>query len=145
MLCGGAGHAYGHDGWNFPREWRQIINYPAGSQQLKHVRSLLETFPWWQLQPDQKHAVLVGGYSDYVRDNYVAAAVSEDKTWLIAYLPQPGVVTVDLGQLKGAVLSVRWFDPRTRAFGNPESLAGKSGLKRFGSPPQDDWVLVIQP
>ncbi len=80
-----------------------------------------------------------------MRDNYVAAAVSEDKSRLVAYLPQPGVVTVDLGQLKGAALSARWFDPRTGQFSKAESLAGQSGLKRFGSPPQDDWVLVIQP
>ena len=145
MLCGGAGHAYGHDGWNFPTGWRQIINYPAGSQQLRHVRGLLETFPWWQLQPDQKHTVLVSGYGDYMRDSYVAAAVSEDKTRLVAYLPKPGLVTVNLGQLKGAALVARWFDPRTGQFGKPEVLAGQSGLKRFISPPQDDWVLVIQP
>ena len=143
MLCGGAGHAYGHDGWNFPAGWRQIINYPAGSQHLRHVRGLLETFPWWQLQPDQKHQVLVSGYGQYTQANYVAAAVSADKTRLVAYLPQPGIVTVDLGQLKGSALVARWFDPRTGQFGKPESLAGQSGLKRFGSPPQDDWVLVV--
>lgn len=145
MLCGGAGHAYGHDGWSFPAEWRQIINYPAGSQQLRHVRGLLETFPWWQLQPDQKHQVLVAGYGQYGRDNYVAAAVSEDKTRLVAYLPQPGLVTIDLSQLKSPALVARWFDPRTGQFGKAEALSGQTGLKRFGSPPQDDWVLVIQP
>ena len=145
MLCGGAGHAYGHDGWSFPKGWREIINYPGGSQHLRHVRGLLETFPWWQLQPDQKHQVLVGGYGQYMRDNYVAAAVSEDKTRLVAYLPQPGLVMVNLGQLKGAALVSRWFNPRTGQFGKAEALAGQSGLKRFISPPQDDWVLVIQP
>ncbi len=41
--------------------------------------------------------------------NYVAAAVSADKTRLVAYLPQPGIVTVDLGQLKGSALVARWF------------------------------------
>ncbi len=145
MLCGGAGHAYGHDGWDFPRQWRQIINYPAGSQQLRHVRGLLETMPWQTLLPDQKHTVLVAGYGQYGHDTYVAAAVSDDKTRLVAYLPQPGVVTVDLGQLKGTTRSARWFDPRTGQFGKAETLTGQTGLKRFGSPPQDDWVLVIQP
>ena len=106
---------------------------------------LLETFPWLQLQPDQKHQVLVGGYGQYTWDNYVAAAVSADKTRLVAYLPQPGLVTVDLSQLNGAALVARWFDPRTGQFGKPEALSGQTGLKRFLSPPQDDWVLVIQP
>lgn len=59
MLCGGAGHAYGHDGWDFPRQWRQIINYPAGAGQLRHVHGLLETIPWQTILPDQKHTVWV--------------------------------------------------------------------------------------
>lgn len=73
----------------------------------------------------------------------MVAAVSDDKTRLASYLP--GMVTVDLSQLKGAAPAARWYDPRTGQFGKAETLTGQTGLKRSGSPPQDDLVLVIQP
>jgi hypothetical protein len=143
ILCGGAGHAYGHDGWDFPKQWRQIINYPAGSQQLRHVRSFFEAIPWWTLIPDQKHTALVGGYGEFMKANYVSAAVSEDKTLLVAYLPQPGPVIIDMSQLKGTNFSARWYNPQTGQFNKEEKLSNQ-GIKRIISPPQDDWVLIVK-
>lgn len=143
MLCGGAGHAYGHDGWDFPRQWRDIVNYPGGSQHMRHLRTFLEALPWWQLVPDQKHTVLLNGYGEFTKANYVSAAVTDDKTVLVAYLPQPGLVTVDMGQLKAANLTARWYNPRSGQYGKEEAVRNQ-GVKRFVSPPQDDWVLLIR-
>lgn len=143
MLSGGAGHAYGHDGWDFPKQWRDIINYPGGAQQMRHVRTLLESLPWWQLVPDQKHEVLVQGYGTFTHDDYVTAAVADDRSMLVAYLPQPGRVHVDMSKLKGPQLTARWYNPRTGQYGKEEKVANQ-GVKRFVSPPQDDWVLVIR-
>lgn len=142
MLCGGAGHAYGHDGWDFPKQWRSIINYPGGAQQMRHVRTFFDAILWWQLTPDQKHTILIGGYGEFMKANYVSSAVSDDKTVFVAYLPQPGPVTIDLSQLKGPNLTVRWYNPRTGQFSKSEKMANQ-GLKRLISPPQDDWVLLI--
>ncbi|WP_157579053.1 glycoside hydrolase family 140 protein [Spirosoma montaniterrae] len=143
MLCGGAGHAYGHDGWDFPKQWRTIINYPGGSQHMKHVRTLFESLPWHTLVPDQKHTVIVNDYGEFMKADYVAAAVTADKTTLVAYLPQPGRPVVDLSQLKGPNLTVRWYDPRTGQFGKEQKMPAQ-GVKRLVSPPQNDWVLVVQ-
>jgi hypothetical protein len=143
ILCGGTGHAYGQDGWDFPRDWRTIMQYPGGSQHMRHVRTFFEALPWHRLVPDQRHSVLVSGYGDYTKANYVTAAVTDDKTTLVAYLPLPGSVSVDLSQLKGTQLTARWYDPRTGQFGKPETVQPQ-GIKRFTSPPQDDWVLLIQ-
>jgi hypothetical protein len=142
MLCGGAGHAYGHDGWNFPPDWRAIMQYPGGSQHLGQLSALLRQVAWQTLRPDQRHEIVVEGYGQYGRADYVAAAITDDGQTLLAYLPQPGRVLVDLSKFKAARLSVRWYDPRTGAFGPAETVPN-AGLKRFTSPPQDDWVLVV--
>ncbi|MBO0930824.1 apiosidase-like domain-containing protein [Fibrella aquatilis] len=154
MLCGGAGHAYGHEGWDFPKlgtakgrayDWRTILQYPGGAQHMGHVRQLFEALPWWTLQPDQRHTVLVSGYGEFMKDNYVAAAMSEDKTLMVAYLPRAtNAVGVDLSQFKKPQLSVRWYDPRKGQYSQSTSMPNQ-GIKKL-SPPlpmQDDWVLLI--
>jgi hypothetical protein len=155
MLCGGAGHAYGHEGWDFPKfgtakgsayDWRSILQYPGGAQHMAHARTLFESLPWHTLQPDQRHTVLVSGYGDWTRDNYVAAAMSEDKKLLVAYLPRPtNAVGIDLGQFKATTVQVRWYDPRTGTYSETKTMPAQ-GIKKF-SPPlamQDDWVLVVK-
>ena len=142
MLCGGAGHAYGHDGWDFPKQWRDIVNYPGGSQQMRHVITFFASIPWWRLVPDQRHTALLSGWGEFTKANYVAAALTDDKQTLVAYLPQPGPVVVDVAQLKGPNLVARWYDPRKGHFSKAEKLTNQ-GVRRFVSPPQDDWVLLL--
>ena len=158
MLCGGTGHAYGHEGWDFPKlrespgtqkgpayDWRSILQYPGGAKHMGYVRQLFEAFPWWTLQPDQRHTVLVSGYGEFTKDNYVAAAMSDSKKLLVAYLPRAAnAVGIDLSQFKNSTLQVRWYDPRTGQYSPPQSVPNQ-GIKKF-SPPlpmQDDWVLVV--
>jgi hypothetical protein len=141
MLSGGAGHAYGHDGWFFPDHWREILQYP-GAGQLGHLMRFFGSLPWWQLLPDLRHEYVVGGYGQYTRSDYVTVAVSEDKQLLVAYLPKPGPLTVDLSKLKGPRLSVKWFNPRTGAFAEGGTLPNQ-GVKKLFSPLQEDWVLLL--
>ena len=42
MLGGGFGHAYGSPNWNFPKNWREVLELP-GANSLKHLRALLES------------------------------------------------------------------------------------------------------
>ncbi|WP_266362535.1 glycoside hydrolase family 140 protein [Tellurirhabdus rosea] len=143
LLSGGTGHAYGHDGWAFPQNWRSILQYPAGSQHLRQFITYFESIPWWRLVPDQKHQTLVAGYGEYTKANYVTAALTDDGTLLVAYLPEPGRVKVDLSRLKGAQVTARWLDPRTGRFADAGKFPNQ-GIKQFTSPPQDDWVLEIR-
>ena len=92
MLSGGAGHAYGHDGWFFPTSWRTIMQYP-GARHLQYVISFFQSVSWWQLAPDLGHQIILHGYGNYTQANYVTAAASEDKSMFVAYLPQPGALT----------------------------------------------------
>jgi len=141
MLCGGAGHVYGQDGWYFPANWRAIMQYP-GAQQMKHAIAFFAGIPWWELTPDIGHQAVVHGYGDYGKANYVTTAITGNNDLLVAYLPQPGPVTVNMSRLKGPQLSVRWYNPRTGEYQAGERFPNQ-GVKKLFSPLQEDWVLVI--
>ena len=141
MLSGGAGHAYGHDGWFFPANWREIVQYP-GAAHLGHLIRFFGAIAWWRLVPDLRHQTVLQGYGHYTGADYVTAALTDDSTKLVAYLPQPGSLTVDLSRLKGPRVAVRWFNPRTGEYGKT-SLFSNQGVKRLTSPLREDWVLVL--
>lgn len=142
ILSGGTGHAYGQDGWSFPANWREIMQY-SGAKQMQHVISFFKTISWWELVPDFRHEILIHGYGDYTRDNYVTAASTPDHQLFVAYMPQPGPLTIDLSKLKGPQVSARWYNPQTGDFTNAGSFANQ-GVKKFYSPLQGDWVLVLR-
>ena len=142
ILSGGTGHAYGQDAWSFPAQWRDIMHYP-GTQHMRHVITFFESMPWWQLVPDLHHQVVIHGYGEYTKANYATAAVTEDKAILVAYLPEPGPLTIDLSKLKGPHLTARWYNPRSGEFTEAGNFPNQ-GVQKFYSPLQEDWVLVIR-
>jgi len=142
MLSGGAGHAYGSDIWNFPARWREIMKYP-GAFHMGHFIRFFEQIPWWTLRPDIPHQAVVAGYGQWAGNNYVTAAVSEDRKLLVAYLPELQSLTVDFGSLNGSSFTLSFFDPRTGQFIKTETLTDRK-VRRIPSPPSEDLVLLIQ-
>lgn len=143
MLCGGAGHAYGSELWNFPKNWREIMRNP-GAAQMAWVAKLFNDLPWHTLRPDLRHQAIVAGYGDWSKPNFATTAVSEDKKLLVTYIPDLRNVTVDLNQLTGTNFRVRWYDPRLGTY-SPETKIDQKGLRRLQPPSGgDDWVLVIE-
>jgi hypothetical protein len=142
ILCGGAGHAYGSDIWYFPRNWRDIMKYP-GAYQMGHVIRFFESLPWWTLRPDIRHSAVVAGYGEWARNNYVTAAVSEDRKLLVAYLPELQSVTVDFGYLKGESFTVTFIDPRTGQRIGTQTVTERK-VQRLPSPPAEDLLLMVQ-
>jgi hypothetical protein len=144
LLSGAAGHAYGSGVYAFPANWRARLRAP-GAEQMRHVAALFAGLPWWRLTPDVRHETLVAGYGAYGRADYVVAAVTGDRTLLVAYLPVRRAVAVDLSRLAGAAATVRWFDPRTgatRAGGRYPHGAAPT-VRRLTPPAPGDWVLVV--
>jgi len=141
MLCGGAGEAYGSDLWNFPANWREIMNYP-GAWQLGHFIKIFESITWWTLIPDVKHQAVVDGYGDWSKPNWVTTAVSEDKRLLVAYIPQIQSVTVDFGFLEGNSFKGSFYDPRSGKIVKEFSIDRKT-VQRIASPPGEDLLLKI--
>ncbi len=142
MLSGGAGHAYGHDGWSFPKEWRTIMKYP-GAEQMRYVKNFFQSINWWKLIPDYNHEILIANYGNYSSSAYVTGAYSEDKTTFVAYLPKPGYITLDLSKLKGPTLTGRWYNPQNGEYKKIDPVKNQ-GVKKFFSPFFDDWVLIIE-
>lgn len=142
ILCGGAGHAYGSDIWNFPSNWRDIMRYP-GAYQMGHVIKFFETVPWWSLSPDVRHQAVVAGYGDWAKPNYVTTAISADKKWLVSYMPQMQSITVDFNFLNGNNFNCSWFNPVTGKI-EKEFTVTKKIVQRLSPPRGEDWLLVIK-
>jgi hypothetical protein len=141
VLGGGCGHAYGSPNWNFPSNWREVMNLP-GAASLKHFRSLLESRPWWTLRPDTLNMVAVEGRGPFATNDYAVTARATDGSFVLSYLPTKRALTMDLGQLTGKRLIAWWFNPRT---GEAECIGEFTDKKRhaFEPPAAGDWVLVL--
>lgn len=143
ILCGGMGAAYGDDTWYFPEDWKQkITTYPAASQ-MKHFYNFFNTISWWNFIPDYAHRVLINGYGEYGKTNYVTAAMSTDSSFFVAYLTGKQQVTIDMTKLKTKRVKAQWYDPRTGLYlliGHYRNMESFS----FIPPAEEDWLLFLQ-
>jgi hypothetical protein len=142
MLSGGAGDAYGSDLWNFPSNWREIMQFP-GAYQLGHFIRFFESIKWWELVPDIKHQAVVTGFGEWTKPNWVATAVSSDKKFMVSYIPQLQSITVDFGYLEGTRFTGKFFDPRSGKK-IKEFQVDKKTVQRIASPPGEDLLLLIE-
>jgi len=142
VLSGGCGQAYGSPNWNLPPNWRDILELP-GARSLKHLRSLMETRPWWKLVPDFQNAVAVAGRGVFATNDCAVTALADDHSFALSYVPAQRALTIDLGKLSGRAVRAGWFNPRT---GESTPLGECAEKKRqvFEPPAEGDWVLVLE-
>jgi hypothetical protein len=108
QLSGGH-HVYGHnDAWAFPAAWETWLAAP-GAAQLQIFREVITSLEaWWDLLPDQ--SLFVSGMGSGFALN--TAARSASGRWIIAYLSEPGSVSLRLDCLAGSALAQAWWiDP----------------------------------
>lgn len=154
MLSGAVGQIYGNGyTWPFTNGWKEHLDSP-GVAQLKLGNALFMAHDWWKLIPDAKHTFVTSGLGSYSASGkvsanfYVTAAVTEDGTCGITYLPQGGTVTINLASLSGPV-TAKWYDPENGTYhaieGSPFPNAGTRGFTSPGnnSGGDDDWVMVL--
>lgn len=155
VLSGSGGQAMGNGKiWPLRDGWEQELASPA-SRQMGLLSRFLQARRWWELTPDFDHRVLTDGFgvfndtTDPGGDDYATAAFGANRGLLLAYLPSPRKVTVDLAKFRAPV-RVRWLDPTngrlTDAPGSPEANLGPD---EFTPPARNaagdgDWVLVIE-
>lgn len=142
------GHAFGQRHvWRVDPEWRAALDSPA-TRQMEHVKTLFTTRAWFRLVPDADNETLVGGYGDGDTERAVAARTADGQL-VLAYVPSPREVTIDLNRLAGPT-TARWFDPTDGTYtmidGSPVKAAG---LRRFAPPERNaagdgDFVLVLE-
>jgi len=162
MLAGAAGHGYGAldlfcffkdadgpfprggGGWKEPafRDWRTAIRY-EGAAQMGLMRGFFEKRPWYKLVPGQSLMSSYKGEGSRRR----TAARAEDGSFMLAYLPEGGQVTMrGLEHLTGPQVTASWYDPRTGEWTEAGRFAKEGSSRSFTAPSsgeKSDWVLVL--
>ena len=148
LLSGATGHLYGnHYAWQFLDGWQDTLESP-GTMQVGYFAALVQSRPWYDLVPDQDHALVTSGVGDFGTPDYVTAARTPDGRLAIAYVPTSRTITVDLGRL-GTPATARWYDPASGTFMTISDSLANSGVVDFTTPGTnsvgaEDWVLVLE-
>lgn len=143
VLSGGCGHFFGNSpiwgfgaGWKSAgRDWKSALD-SAGAGDMTRWAQLFASRPWHLLAPDVKRTVVASDTAG------VAAAVSRDKSTIIAYLPSQAQVSVDLSQLSGREVVAWWYHP---SLGRADEIGTfpSDGTRAFTPPSGGDWALVL--
>jgi hypothetical protein len=148
VLSGASGYCAGTRLWRYEANWREVLGAES-TRQAPLIRQLLEPRPWWRLIPDTKHELVAAGYGTWKQADYVAAALADDGSLALAYLPSSRPVTVDLSRLRGPV-HAQWFDPTNGKYQEAgDSPLSNVGQRQFAPPGRNaagdrDWVLVLE-
>lgn len=151
VFGGAAGHTYGHSAvmqmhkpdsgkgaYGVREFWYDAINDP-GAQQMRHLKKLMLSRPYFERVPDQ--SLIVGENGE--RHERVVATRGE--TYLFAYTYMGRSFRVRLGAISGSKVRAWWYDPRT---GVPQEIGvfENQGEREFDPPgepaPGNDWVFV---
>jgi hypothetical protein len=174
MLCGALGHTYGcRDAWSFyvptdapptrgvDMHWKDALHL-KGVEQLRHWRRLFEDeCPWFRLSPDlstigwnvgpnggdqNEGALVTRGAWDGTGNIRTPAAVADDGSFAVLYLPEQMPVWVDLSKLAGDEIEATWLDPRTgtRRFVGRYTDKSEVRLLPRGAEDEPDWVLILR-
>jgi len=153
LFAGAHGVTYGcQDVWQFwtpPRQpiafartpWKQALNLPAANQ-MKYVRALVESRPYFTRIPDQ--GLLADDLGDSL--DHLQACRSSDGAYAFIYTPTSKPFTVNLNRLTAARLKAWWYSPRT---GDASEIGVLTNTEPHQfTPPQEkgagaDWVLVV--
>lgn len=156
ILSGSAGQAFGNRPiYQFAEGWEQALN-GQGSKDMGRISRFFAQIPWQTLTPDLEHRVLIEGFGTFdsasAKDkkyskgyDYVTAAASEDRRWLVAYLPSRRRVTIRVSDTTARAM---WFEPSSgQTYPAGKLKTGEAELE----PPDvkrgsgDDWVLLVKP
>ena len=118
--------------------WKEALEYPSALQ-MRHLRSLLESFDWWNLTP-----VIPG--DPVFRDASGAAVYARTNQWHLLYFYGKGTQTGSISTLPpDAKPETVWYNPRTGEFieaASPVKEADGYWLLP-AKPDEEDWVLEI--
>jgi hypothetical protein len=148
-FSGACGHTYGnHSVWQMYAPGRRPINGPLlywyeaihrpGAAQMRFVRALVESRPYFSRVPDRS---LVENPLDGA-DRIVA---TRGDGYAFIYSAQGRKFTVNLGRISGERVKAWWYNPRTGTSSAPEEMDNR-GAREFTCPSEgfgSDWVLAL--
>jgi hypothetical protein len=149
VFAGAFGHTYGcHDVWQMYAPHRTPVNGPhfpwyvaidlPGAAQMKFVKRLIESRPFFDRIPDQSLITDALGANDHIQ-------ATRGNDYIFVYSSQGKKFTVNTGKISGEEINAYWYNPRN---GEVKEI-GKSAKKaqQEFTPPSSgygkDWVLVI--
>ena len=151
VFAGACGVTYGHNSvWqfagpryapeNYPdRGWIEALHRPGGSQ-VRYLRSLIESRPFFSRMPDQSLVVGDPGQGGL----HSQATRDRDGSWAFIYVPQNDQsFSLNLKILRSRTLRAWWYDPRS-GVGTLIGTVDSSTHREFRTPAYGpDWVLVL--
>jgi len=155
MLSGAAGQIFGNNPiWHFSgpglnppdATWEASLNSP-GNQSMQHLLALFSSHDWWRLEPDLNSQLLKDATGS--EGERAVAAMANDRSFAIIYLPAGRPIKVDLKRLACRMCEASWYNPSTGAYGPTIPLsAADAGVMEFRPPDGNskgatDWVLVL--
>ena len=144
VLMGANGYFYGnYPLFKFTTGWDAAsVLESQGSMDLKRSGEFFKSRAWYNLVPDNDHTVLTGGAGDIGTGNYAAAALMNDGSSAIIYVPNNRQLTVNLTKISGSQTHAWWYQPST---GNVQDLLlfNDSQSQTFLPPSAEDWLLVL--
>ena len=151
VMAGAFGHSYGENNVmqmfvtgskdaNFEpsMHWDKALEAP-GANQMRHLKSLIESRPMLERVPDQGMIIDNG-----VRYDRVLASRGKGYAFAYTYTGRP--FTMKLGAISGGQVKAQWYSPRDGQF-TPAGTFANRGERRFDPPGEakagNDWVLVL--
>jgi len=150
VFAGGCGISFGNNHiWPLKDDWMEHL-YSPGAEQLKHLKNLILSYPYFERVPD-KHIVHSVNPNDA---NKIIGTRSKTGQYALIYVPESGQsFQLNLKTLQGEDLSFKWYCTQTGQFTKYEVLSDidkdstdSNRVFAFTSPIMDgtkDWVLVI--
>jgi len=137
--------------WRFADGWPNHLDM-AGTLQMAQVEKLITSRPWWRLVPDPKHKFLTAAFGTFGQADYATAALADDGSFALIYLPNARAITVDLAKLGGGKVAAWWYNPRDGRLYDDKAAVTRGPFvlppeNRELTPPssgrEDDWVLLL--
>lgn len=152
VFAGGCGVTYGcNDVWQVMapgrkpetssrNTWLETLDLP-GSWDVFHLRTLMESRPYFDRIPDQ--SLVVSGQPKEA-GAYIQATRGDE--YAMIYTPYGSTFTVQMGKISGGKVKACWFDPRTGDT-HPIGEFENKGTQSFDPPSEpergNDWVLLL--
>jgi hypothetical protein len=156
ILSGAFGHLFGNNPiWHFEgpglhpetMTWREALDSP-GTRSMEVLLEFVSSIKWWQLVPDSRNRLLVGGIGNDMKRAVAAAAA--DGSFAVVYMPDNDGVTVDLTRLSASLVEARWRDPTDGKVTPVDGTPFAAGKQEFKPPRNNgrgypDWILELVP
>ncbi len=120
------------------KPWSESIDYPSAGQ-MRHLRSFMESFDWWNLTPVLKdeNAFKAEAFG------YVYARTPDTH---VLYFFSKDTATGEIADIQaGKILQMAWFNPRTGEYSDPVNISASADGRLIlpERPDSEDWVLKI--